>query len=222
MVVILPGLSELCAKAGPWKTLVSLLDGMDREQRSGRQITTGAILSVLLLPLLAGKLGWSSDGGAEQPRGLDVRGLVDAALRGELSEAQARQLYRLGPEAVTLALLAAGRRVAELQNPANAHRPHPCTPSDMLAIYQKPNTHKRGKKPGARQGHPGARRATPTEIGSPTSVRTARIWEPRAPAVSLTNAPRATVCITPPLSRRASSCSSSMLRGLSARARALE
>jgi hypothetical protein len=33
--------------------------------------------------------------------------LVEAALRGELTERQARRLYRLGPEVVTLALLPA-------------------------------------------------------------------------------------------------------------------
>ena len=35
-----------------------------------------------------------------------VQGLLDAALRGELTEADARRLHGLGPEAVTLFALA--------------------------------------------------------------------------------------------------------------------
>ena len=45
--------------------------------------------------------------------GQRARALVDAALRGELSEAQAKQLYRLGPEVVVLVLLAVSQRIAE-------------------------------------------------------------------------------------------------------------
>ena len=42
-----------------------------------------------------------------------VDALVSAALRGELTDAQARRLARQGVEIVTLALLAAGKRIAE-------------------------------------------------------------------------------------------------------------
>jgi len=65
---------------------------------------------------------------------------------------------------VTLALLASSRRIAELQGPANAQEPHPSTPSGMIPIYKKPAARKRRKKPGARDGHPGHRRAKPTRI----------------------------------------------------------
>ena len=91
--------------------------------------------------------------------------LVEAALRGELTEGQARRLYRLGPEAVTLALLAASKRIAKqdamiatLQGRRETQPPSPATPSGMVPIHTKPNTPKRRKKPGARQGHPGHRR----------------------------------------------------------------
>ncbi len=90
--------------------------------------------------------------------------MVEVALRGELTEAQARRLYRFGPEAVTLALLAASRRIAELQGASQAQPTSPSTPSGMVPIYTKPNTPKRRKKAGAREGHPGHRRNRPTRI----------------------------------------------------------
>jgi len=93
-----------------------------------------------------------------------VQGLIDIALRGQLTESQARQLYALGPEAVTLALLGASRRIAALQSPADTLLTSPSTPSGMVPIYAKPNTPKRRKKPGAKQGHPGARRPRPVKI----------------------------------------------------------
>jgi hypothetical protein len=90
--------------------------------------------------------------------------LVEAALRGELTEAHARQLCGLGAEAVTLILLAASKRIAELQAQANGQQPSPSTPSGMVPIYTKPNTPKRRKKPGAKKGHPGHRRKTPARV----------------------------------------------------------
>ena len=42
-----------------------------------------------------------------------AKALIAVAVRGELDAGQAGRLYRLGPEAVTLALLAAARRIAE-------------------------------------------------------------------------------------------------------------
>ncbi|MFH0983550.1 MAG: hypothetical protein V2A79_18705 [Planctomycetota bacterium] len=49
-----------------------------------------------------------------------AKALIQAALRGELTEVQARRLYAEGPEAVVLALLAASRRIAELRTLAHA------------------------------------------------------------------------------------------------------
>ena len=93
-----------------------------------------------------------------------IDGLIQAALRGVLSEAQARQLSEQSPEIVVLALLAASKRIAELQGQSNGQQPSPSTPSGMVPIYTKPNTPKRRKKPGARQGHSGHRRRTPERI----------------------------------------------------------
>ena len=90
--------------------------------------------------------------------------LIDDALRGELTETKAKLLYELGPEAVTLALLAASRRIAQLQSKVPVAGISPSTPSGMVPIYTKPNTSKRRKKPGAREGHPGVRRERPVKI----------------------------------------------------------
>jgi len=103
-----------------------------------------------------------------------ARELVEAALGGELTESQAQRLYRLGPEAVTLALMATSRRIAELQGQSQAQQPSPSTPSGMMPIYTKPNTRKRRKKPGAKKGHAGHRRQTPTRIDKQETHRLKR------------------------------------------------
>jgi transposase len=85
---------------------------------------------------------------------------VDALLQGRLTEAQAATLAAAGSEAVRLALLAANARIARLQ-PAAAS---PSTPSGMVAVYEKPAVDKRRRrKPGAKAGHPGARRKPPAK-----------------------------------------------------------
>ena len=100
-----------------------------------------------------------------------VRTLIDAAVRGKLTKAQARQLYQQGREVVTLVLLAASKRIAEqdariaeLHGQSNGQPSSPSTPSGMVPIYTKPNAPKRRKRPGARVGHPGKRRAQPTKV----------------------------------------------------------
>ena len=90
--------------------------------------------------------------------------MVKVALRGELTEKQARRLTTENPEVLALALLAASKRIAELQGPSPAQPPSPSTPSGMVPIYTKPNTPKRRKKPGAKEGHPGHRRKPPARI----------------------------------------------------------
>ncbi len=104
--------------------------------------------------------------------------LINAAVRGELSKTQALRLCKDNPEVITLALLAAGQRIAEqdkrlseqdtviatLQGQRETSQPSPSMPSGMVPIYTKPNTPKRRKKPGAKKGHPGRRRKTPERI----------------------------------------------------------
>ena len=66
-----------------------------------------------------------------------------------------------GPEAVRLALLAANARIAALQGSAVS----PATPSAAVPTHLKPQQQqRRRKKPGAKDGHPGARRKTPAKI----------------------------------------------------------
>ncbi len=61
--------------------------------------------------------------------------LIAAAARGELNETFARQLYRYGPEVVTLALLAASKRIAELQKRCGQQQTTPSTPSAVVPVY---------------------------------------------------------------------------------------
>ena len=96
--------------------------------------------------------------------------LLAALQSGVCDEATARRLYQLGPHAVTLALLSAARRIAELQTQTR-DSVSPSTPSGMTPVYAKPNADdrctaagRRRKRPGARDGHSGHRRPTPTRI----------------------------------------------------------
>jgi len=93
-----------------------------------------------------------------------TEGSIRAALRGALTQAQARRLANENPEVLAFALLAASKRIAELQGLSQAQGLSPSTPSGMVPIYTKPNTPKLRKKPGARKGHPGHRRETPERI----------------------------------------------------------
>jgi len=93
--------------------------------------------------------------------------LVAALQSGVCDEAAARKLYTLGPHAVSLALLAAARRINELQV-QTAAAISPATPSGMIPVYAKPNAStprgRRRRRPGARGGHPGHRRPTAARI----------------------------------------------------------
>jgi transposase len=98
--------------------------------------------------------------------------LVAALQTGVCDQTAARELYILGPEAVTIALLAAAGRIVELQAQAarGTRTPDPATPSAMIPVYTKPNapdptaSGRRRKRPGARNGHPGHHRPPPPRI----------------------------------------------------------
>jgi transposase len=121
-------------------------------------------------------LGWRHDldDGIQNGMGLtqdnqdtNVKGIIEAILDGTCSEELVRQLYRLGPEAVTLALMAATRQIAALHAKVNqpAVAIHPSTPSGQIPVYAKPNASKRRRsKRGAKNGHPGHHREQPIEI----------------------------------------------------------
>lgn len=94
----------------------------------------------------------------------ELRTIIDAALRGELTKPLARQAAAMGTEALMAVALAASARIAELSSnrSSNLPAPGPHTPSGAIPPYAKPatSTRRRGK-PGARIGHEGHRRRTP-------------------------------------------------------------
>lgn len=93
-----------------------------------------------------------------------ARELIQAALRGELTEDEALRLARFGPEIAAFAFLTVSQRIAELESRDAEPQASPSTPSGMVPIYTKPNRSKRRKKPGAKPGHDGVRRERPTRI----------------------------------------------------------
>jgi poly(A) polymerase len=81
--IILP---EICGKdreAGDRLGLsLEALERMDSTRfGSGREIRTGEILAVLLLPVLAPEAGWKRNGKTEPTRAVDLRGMIDDRLR---------------------------------------------------------------------------------------------------------------------------------------------
>lgn len=96
---------------------------------------------------------------SSNPSRLDT--LLAAAVAGQLSREQASELHGLGPEAVMLFALATTARIAQLQG---ATAVSPSTPSGQIPVHVKPSTPKRRRRPGARPGHKGSRRAAPEQI----------------------------------------------------------
>jgi len=80
-----------------------------------------------------------------------------------LTEAQAREIFRQGEEAVVFALLHQAQLLAEAQKrqAALANTVSPSTPSGMQPVYTKPPTSRRRKRPGRKDGHAGAWRIRP-------------------------------------------------------------
>src|SRR3954453_23370688 len=78
-------------------------------------------------------------------------------LGAALSEAQAREIFRQGEEAVVFALLSLAQQLAK---PPTTPPPvvTPTTPSAMIPPYLKPKADGRRKRPGRKHGHPGSRR----------------------------------------------------------------
>jgi len=91
--------------------------------------------------------------------------LIEAALDGTLTDAQAEQLAAVDRHLIKLAFLAAAKRVAELQAKLGGPpKIDPATPSGQRPIYTKLPAPKRKGKPGAKPGHPPARRPAPQRI----------------------------------------------------------
>jgi transposase len=88
---------------------------------------------------------------------------LDVALGPNLTSDEAAAIFARGEEAVVFALLELSRQLKQVQGQA-ASASSPATPSGMTAVHCKPATRKRGKKPGRKAGHPGARRPQPKRI----------------------------------------------------------
>lgn len=81
-----------------------------------------------------------------------------------LSAEQAREIYRRGEEAVVFALLQLAKQLADSQRGGTPNTVSPSTPSGMRPVYTKPPSTSRKKRPGRKNGHPGARRAQPDRV----------------------------------------------------------
>lgn len=93
---------------------------------------------------------------------------LDVALGPGLTAEQAREIYSRGEEAVVFALLELAKQAGwRLKNRT------PSTPSGMVPVYEKPTLPTRGKKPGRKAGHAGARRAIPVRIDERETHRAA-------------------------------------------------
>jgi transposase len=97
---------------------------------------------------------------------------LDVPLGPRLTREQAARIVSRGKEAAIFALLelAAGWARAEGQC---ASVSSPATPSGMVPTHLKPPAKKRGKKPGRKAGHPGARRKIPDRIDERKTHRAA-------------------------------------------------
>jgi transposase-like protein len=97
-------------------------------------------------------------------KGTDALGAaaLEALLGPQLTAEQAALIFQQGEEAVVFALLNLAKQLAEKH--AAATTPGPSTPSGQRPIYTKPTAQGRAKVKGAKRGHPGHRRPTPTSI----------------------------------------------------------
>jgi len=89
---------------------------------------------------------------------------VERYVKANLSEDEAKALYRLGKGAVVWALLEITSRWKDAVG-GNGEQITLSTPSGQIPVYKKPDlSSKRRKKPGRKKGHPGARRKEPERI----------------------------------------------------------
>jgi poly(A) polymerase len=80
--VVLPDFAEGYSEDPlAWRHLLELLEALDSRCAEGGEISTGEILTVLLLPLISRRMGWQEDGVAQRRRGTNVRELADELLR---------------------------------------------------------------------------------------------------------------------------------------------
>jgi transposase len=89
--------------------------------------------------------------------------VLEALLGPNLTAEQAESIYAQGHDAIIFALLTLAQKLAEKPVTPSA-TPDPSAPSGQTPPYAKPAAQGRAKPKGARPGHPGQRRPTPTRI----------------------------------------------------------
>ena len=95
----------------------------------------------------------------------EIQTIVDAALRGALTQELALRAHALGAERNAAVLMAISARAAEAGAAATAPASGAHTPSGAVPPYAKPTASRaKRRRPGARQGHPGRRRPQPAKI----------------------------------------------------------
>jgi hypothetical protein len=149
-------------------------------------VLVGLAFEMLELPGLAGRVGDQAahaEFAAEivDPAGQgagEARTILtqEITLGPKLTAAEAQAIYEQGPEAVVFALLQMAKLLAEQRcKPEDS----PSTPSGMKPVYQKETTPRRRKRPGAKNGHQGCRRAPPPVIHQRVVLRLHRLQEIR-------------------------------------------
>jgi poly(A) polymerase len=127
--VILPELAGGYRRdPGARDLMVALTDAIDARLAKRQEASTGEILAVLALPLLAERLGWTRDGTASPPRGVNFREVTDALLRplavrlrvSRRDQERYRQILHLLGRMVPVRGLRRGARQAALHRPAFA------------------------------------------------------------------------------------------------------
>jgi poly(A) polymerase len=127
--VILPELAGGYRRdPGAREMMVALTDTIDARLSKRHEASTGEILAVLALPLLADRLGWARDGTASPPRGINFREVTDALLRpvavrlrvSRRDQERYRQILQLLARMVPVQGIRRGARQTALHRPAFA------------------------------------------------------------------------------------------------------
>jgi transposase len=101
--------------------------------------------------------------------------IIAAALRGDVTEEQVREVHQMGPEATSALVMALTQAMCRMRPSAIS----PSTPSGAVPTHLKPQVKpaRRKKKPGAKPGHKGAARKPAPRIDATEEHRLPRCPE---------------------------------------------
>jgi hypothetical protein len=108
---------------------------------------------------------------------------LQALLGPRLTAEPAALIFQKGPEVVVFALLSRAQQWAE--TPAAATTPDPSAPAGQTPPDAKPTAKGRANPKGAKRGHPGHRRPTPTPSRPPRGSHPRRVSEVSGPDPAL-------------------------------------